>query len=227
VRVLALVHGEYFGAGTFGEVIRDRGHELVEWESSVGLPPDDDYDALIVFGGRPNPDEEREKPWLADELQLLANHLDEGTPMLGVCLGAQLLAKVSGGRAFRLDEDERGWADVELTPAARDDPLFAAWPERVRAFESHGYSLEPPPGAVELARNRHVQAYRIEGGRRVWGVQFHPEVTAAQANDFVDRRADELRDPAGFRAETAREIGRWTELGRSLCGAFLDQAYPG
>jgi GMP synthase (glutamine-hydrolysing) len=225
VRVLALVHGEYFGAGTFGEVVRERCDELVEWEGSVGLPPDEDYDALMVFGGRTNPDEEGEKPWLADELELLRGHLDEGTPMLGVCLGAQLLAKVSGGRAFPLDEAERGWADVELMPAARDDPLFAAWPERVRAFESHGYSLEPPAGAVELARNRQVQAYRIGG--RVWGVQFHPEVTAAQIDDFVDLRADELVDPAGVRAETAREIGRWTELGRSLCGAFLDQAYPG
>ena len=223
--MLALVHGEYFGAGTFGEVVRARGDELVEWESSAGLPPDEDYDALMVFGGRTNPDEDGGKPWLADELELLRGHLDACTPMLGVCLGAQLLARVSGGRAFPLDEAERGWADVQLTAAARDDPLFAAWPERVRAFESHGYSLEPPAGAVELARNRQVQAYRI--GARVWGVQFHPEVTAAQIDDFVDLRADELVDPAGVRAETAREIGRWNGLGRSLCGAFLEQAYPG
>jgi GMP synthase (glutamine-hydrolysing) len=221
VRVLALVHGEYFGAGTFGDVVRGRGDELVEWESSGGPPPDADYDALIVFGGRTNPDEEHDKPWLADELDLLRGHLDAGTPMLGVCLGAQLLAKVSGGRAFRLDEAERGWADVELTAAGRADLLFAAWPDRVRAFESHGYSFELPPRAAELARNHHVQAYRI--GDRVWGVQFHPEVTAAQVDDFVDLRGDELRDPAEFRAETAREIGRWNALGNSLCSAFLER----
>jgi GMP synthase (glutamine-hydrolysing) len=221
VRVLALVHGEYFGAGTFGDVIRARGAELVEWESSVGPPPDADYDALIVFGGRTNPDEEREKPWLADELELLRTRLDEGTPMLGVCLGAQLLAKASGGRAFRLEQAVRGWADVQLTPAGREDPLFAAWPERVRAFESHGYSFEPPAGAVELARDAQVEAFRI--GERVWAVQFHPEVTAAQIDAFVDLRADELGDPAAVRAETAREIGRWNRLGRSLCDAFLGE----
>jgi GMP synthase (glutamine-hydrolysing) len=222
MRVLALVHGEYFGAGLFGDVVRERGHKLVEWESSVGAPPEADYGAVLVFGGRTNPDEEADKPWLAGELDLLRKHLDAGTPLLGVCLGGQLLAKVAGGRAYRLDEAERGWADVELTTAARKDPLFSAWPERVRAFESHAYTFEPPAGSIELARNRHPQAYRI--GDRVWGVQFHPEVTAAQVEDFIDRRSDELRDPAQFRAESVEHIGSWNELGRALCGGFLEAA---
>jgi GMP synthase-like glutamine amidotransferase len=222
VRVLALVHGEYFGPGTFGDVVRERGHELVEWESSVGPAPDDDYGAVLVFGGRTHPDEEQEKPWLAHELDLLQRRLETGTPLLGVCLGAQLVAKAAGGRAYPLDEPERGWADVELTSEGRRDPLFAAWPERVRAFESHAYGFELPAGSVELARNRYPQAYRVGG--RAWGVQFHPEVTAAQVDDFIERRSAELHDPAGVRAETVEQIGRWNGLGRALCGAFLDEA---
>jgi GMP synthase (glutamine-hydrolysing) len=220
--VLALVHGEYFGAGLFGDVVREHGHELVEWESSIGLPPEADYDAILVFGGRTNPDEELDKPWLASELDLLRTRLDAGTPLLGVCLGAQLVAKAAGGRAYPLDEPERGWADVELTPAGREDPLFAAWPERVRAFESHAYTFEPPAGSVELARNRHSQAFRV--GDRAWGVQFHPEVTPAQVRDFIERRSAELRDPELVRAETVDQLGRWNELGRALCGSFLDEA---
>jgi GMP synthase (glutamine-hydrolysing) len=121
-----------------------------------------------------------------------------------------------------LEEPERGWADVELTEAGREDTLFAGWPGRFRAFESHAYSWSAPAEAVELARNRHSQAYRL--GDHVWAVQFHPEVTAGQVDDFVELRAGELHDPAAQAAETRRQIDRWNELGRALCSAFLVRA---
>lgn len=222
MRVLALVHGVYFGPGFFGDVVREEGHDLVEWEASLGSPPDVGYDAVMCFGGRTHPDEESEKPWLTDELRLLEVALEAQTPLLGICLGAQLVSRAAGGRVFSIEEPERGWADVELTEAGKVDQLFLSWPERFRAFESHAYSWEPPPGAVELARNRHSQAYRI--GDHAWALQFHPEVTAQQADDFILRRADELGDPAAERAETVRQIETWNALGRNLCRSFLASA---
>ncbi len=222
MRVLALTHGVYFGSGLFADVVRERGFELVEWEASLGPPPDVEYGAVMTFGGRTHPDEDGDKAWLADELGLLDRALQAGTPLLGICLGAQLVARAAGGGVFAIDEPERGWTDVELTSAGVEDPLFRGWPERFRAFESHAYSWQAPPHAVELARNRFSQAYRV--GEHAWAVQFHPEVSAQQVEDFLLRRADELGDPAAERAETLRQIDVWNALGRSFCDAFLAQA---
>jgi GMP synthase-like glutamine amidotransferase len=225
MRVLALVHGVYFGPGFFADVVREAGHELVDWEASLGPPPDVGYDAVMCFGGRTHPDEEPDKPWLADELRLLQVALQSGTPLLGICLGAQLVARAAGGEVYPIDEPERGWTDVELTEAGEADDLFAAWPRRFRAFESHAYSYDPPPEAVVLARNSYPQAFRL--GDHAWATQFHPEVTAQQAEDFILRRAGELGDPAAERSETVRQIETWNALGRSLCRAFLARAERG
>jgi GMP synthase (glutamine-hydrolysing) len=114
VRVLALTHGPNVGPGVFADAVRAGGHELVEHELPVAGVPQDEPDAIVVLGGAMHPDEEKRHGWLVPELRYLEEHLERGTPMLGVCLGSQLVARAAGARVFRAAEPEVGWILVEL-----------------------------------------------------------------------------------------------------------------
>src|SRR5204863_2879167 len=106
---------------------------------------------------------------------------------LGVCLGAQLLAKAVGAEVYRHRQKEIGWYGIELTPEALDDPLFAGLPSTQTVFQWHGDTFDLPEGAVLLAKGatcRH-QAFRL--GRAAYGVQFHPEMTLEMVGDWLDQ----------------------------------------
>jgi GMP synthase-like glutamine amidotransferase len=231
MRVLAIVHQTDAGAGVFGEVARESGHELVEWVPTNGGPPDlDGVGAAMVFGGAMHVDQEGANPWLRGEKALLRRLLGAGLPLLGVCLGSQLLAEAAGAAPIRASEPEIGWVPVERTAAGRADPLTGALPERFEAFEWHSYEAPLPDGAVALATSPVcLQAYRLEG-TRAWGIQFHAEVTDAEVNawlDTWDSDEDAVRiglDPEGLRAETLGRLAEWNELGRGIAGRFLAEA---
>lgn len=220
MRVLALTHGPSVGPGVFGDAVRVAGHELAVHELPAAGVPRDDADAVIVLGGAMHPDEEDRHGWLRPELRYLERQLERGTPLLGVCLGSQLIARAAGARVFRADEPEVGWLPVELTAAGAADPVASALPERFDAFQWHHYTHELPEGAVELARSPVcLQAFRLGAA---WGVQFHPEVRAEQLESWLAEDPDDVADPAALRAETRGRIESWNELGRRLCAAFLN-----
>jgi GMP synthase-like glutamine amidotransferase len=214
LRVLSLIHQEDAAAGVFADVVDD----LEEASFALGRPPSGDgYDATLVFGGEVNVDEEDRHPWMREEKRYLRALVEAGHPVLGVCLGSQLLAEAAGGRVGKLPQPEVGWHDVELVG---EDPVLGALPRRFRALEWHGYRFELPPGAIELARNTvGLQAFRL-ADKPVYGIQFHAEVTARDLDGWI---ADE-DDPDPTLADSAQEIGRWNELGRELCRAFLREA---
>jgi GMP synthase (glutamine-hydrolysing) len=225
MHVLGLIHGEAVRAGVFADAIAGRGHELEEWSMAWDTPiprPLDDYGAVIIFGGAMHADQDDRHPWLREENMFLQRLLDLGTPMLGVCLGAQLLAKASHAPVFPVPEPEIGWHEVELTDAAADDPVLGGLPDRFDAFQWHYYGHGVPAGADELARSPVcTQAFRL--GERVWGVQFHPEVTLAQVEQWAGEEPEAA--PIARRLEETRSrIEDWNELGRGLCGAFLEVA---
>jgi GMP synthase-like glutamine amidotransferase len=219
VRVLALTHGPSVGPGVFADAVRESGHELVEWPVQLRGAPADEADAVLVLGGAMHPDEEERHGWLRPELDYLRGLLEGGTPVFGVCLGSQLLARAAGASVFRSSEPEVGWLPVELTEAGASDPVAASLPARFDAFQWHHYTHELPAGAVELARSRVcTQAFRLG---RAWGVQFHPEVRAAQVESWLSEDPDDVPDPQALRSETRERIEGWNELGRGLCAAFL------
>ena len=220
MRVLAITHGPSVGPGVFADAVRAAGHELVERQLPIDGVPGDDADAIVVLGGAMHPDEEERHGWLRPELRYLEQQLERGTPMLGVCLGSQLIARAAGARVFRADAPEVGWFPVDVTEAGATDPVAAALPSRFDAFQWHHYTHDLPDGAVELARSEVcLQAYRLGNG---WGVQFHPEVRAEQVESWLAEDPDDVADPAALRAETRARIADWNELGRRLCSAFLN-----
>ena len=219
MKVLALTHGDNVGPGVFADAVRTGGHELVERSLPRDGVPEEDADALIVLGGAMHPDEDEQHGWLRPELRYLERQLEDGTPILGVCLGSQLIARAAGADVFRSPESEVGWVPVERTSAAGSDPVGAALPERFDAFQWHHYTHDLPDGAVELARSRVcTQAFRLGNA---WGVQFHPEVHARQVESWLAEEPDDVADPQALLAETRRRIDGWNELGRGLCAAFL------
>jgi GMP synthase (glutamine-hydrolysing) len=223
VRVLAVTHGPSVGAGVFAEAIRAAGHELFEWcVPTSPTPPPDGHDATIVLGGGMHADQEELHPWLLPELDFIRAELVRETPLLGVCLGAQLVARAAGGRAIRAPVSEVGWRDVELTEPGRADRVLSSLPDRFEAFQWHHYTWELP-AATELARGGGLpQAYGL--GERVWAVQFHPEVTSAQIERWIGEDPEDVDDPDALRTANRDRIGAWNRLGRGLCAAFLREA---
>jgi GMP synthase-like glutamine amidotransferase len=219
VKVLALTHGPSVGPGVFADAVGAAGHELVERQVPVAGAPTEAADAVIVLGGAMHPDEEERHGWLRPELEYLSGLLESGTPVLGVCLGSQLIARAAGASVFRAREPEVGWLPVELTEAAAADPVASSLPDRFDAFQWHHYTHELPAGAVELARSRIcTQAFRLGPA---WGVQFHPEVRAAQVEAWLSEDPDDVADPHALREATRERIDAWNDLGRGLCAAFL------
>jgi GMP synthase (glutamine-hydrolysing) len=224
--VLAVIHGEKVRSGVFGDVVEVRGHRLEEWSLAWGPSPPrplDAYSAVLVFGGAMHADQDGHHPWLREENLFLQRLLDTGIPVLGICLGAQLLAKAAHAHVGPVDEPEIGWYTVELTEAAADDPLLGRLPPRFEAFQWHYYEHGLPAGAVELARSPLcTQAFRL--GDSAWGVQFHPEVTLAQVEGWLEDDEPVPLDRERLLADTRERIAPWNELGRTLCDAFVDVA---
>jgi GMP synthase (glutamine-hydrolysing) len=228
VKVVAAVHQDDGGPVVFGELIRGLGHELIEWRPADGPPPGG-ADAALVLGGSMHVDQEDAHPWLVPEGEWIRSLLRDRVPTLGVCLGSELLAHAAGWPVVRMPRSEIGWHNVELTPAAPDDPLLSVAPARFPAFQWHSYAVEPPDEPAVLAVNPAcAQAYRV--GVRAWGIQFHAEVDAAAIEHWLDdgQDDDDARevglDIEAERRRTWREIAAWNDLGRALCGRFLELA---
>lgn len=232
MRVLTIVHEHDAGPGVFGEVLAASGAEVDRWlaaEQSSPPAATTAYDVVMTFGGAMHPHQQERHPWLADEKRLLADVLADGVPLLGVCLGAELIAEVAGGATRHMPCPEIGWYEVSLTDAGHDDPVLGPVGAGFQALEWHSYAIEPPAGAAVLARSEScVQGYRIGG--RAWGIQFHAEVTDSDFQYWLDHYtmdADAVRvglDPDAIARATAGRMQSWHELGRGICARFLEAA---
>jgi GMP synthase (glutamine-hydrolysing) len=227
VRVLTVVHQPNAGPGVFAEEAAARGVELLEWRPPEGGAPPAGWDAALVLGGAMDADQEGSLAWLGPEKRAFSEWLDARLPVLGVCLGAQLVCEAAGGGVGRLSEPEIGWHEVAVTEAGRDDPVTAPLSERFTAFQWHSYAFEPPEGATVLATSAAgVQAVRLDDAD--YAIQFHAEVSSADALDWIadyESDPDAVRvgvDPERLAAETRARIAAWNSTGRALFGRWLD-----
>ena len=168
------------------------GVRTVTWQAlSQPEPPAGAFDGLIVLGGVVNPDGTDGDAPLDREREAISDAHARGVPVLGVCLGAQLVAQALEGGAQRMPAGEVGWVRIELDAAAATDALFAGVPPTMDVLEWHDYSCTPPAGAVRLAHSPScVQAFRV--GATTWGLQFHLEVTRAVLEEWAATGAAEL-----------------------------------
>ncbi|MFA7593604.1 MAG: type 1 glutamine amidotransferase [Thiohalobacteraceae bacterium] len=204
MRIHFLQHVAFEDLASIHDWIGRGGHAVsgTRLYAGEGLPHPDRVDLLIVLGGPMGVYDIDAHPWLTAEKMFLRQVIDAGRRVLGICLGAQLIADVLGARVYRNAQREIGWFPVTRTAAAVHSPLGTLLPERFDAFHWHGDTFDLPPGAVHLARSaacRH-QAYAIDG--RILGLQFHLETTPASARALIEHGMDELRDAPGIQTPT-------------------------
>lgn len=221
-RILAITHPGGGTSGVFADAALEHGDTIDEW--SPALEPDaaralDDYRSLVVLGGDQNVCELERYPYLSVEIELIGEWLASGRPLLGVCLGAQLLAHVAGGDVVAAHEPELGWYDVELTAEGRADPVLGFGAARFSSLQWHSYAAQPPACAAVLARNDAcVQAFRIGSA---WGVQYHPEVTTAIIDGWIaDARTSGEGDPVPAFGDLSARLSPWMAYGRELFARF-------
>lgn len=197
-----------------------QGPDLDELEPAVT-----DFAGVVLLGGALLPDDDERAPFLAHERELIVEAMTNGVPLLGICLGAQLLAHVGGGAVTpRSGETERGSCAITVLPAAADDPLFGAVSEydELRVIQNHDDSITAlPPDAVLLATSDacRVQAFRL--GATSWGVQFHPEADAERIATWDEAALSAAGlDRAALLAAARSDADVSTAQARALVGAF-------
>jgi GMP synthase-like glutamine amidotransferase len=222
MRVHVLRHVEFEGPAMIAEWAAERGHSLSESMASDGdLPATGDVDLLVVMGGPMAADDLEGNPWLEPEIACIRDAIDGGRLVLGICLGAQLIAAAAGGSVRRNAYREIGWYPVRRTAASARDPLFAAFPDVLVVGHWHGDTFELPDGIEPLLSSDACanQAFSLADGRVV-GLQFHLEWTVEALESLVDACIDELSVSSPY-VTTAAEMLSHAERHVASCRAAL------
>ena len=168
---------------------------------NAALPSLHHLNLVIAMGGPMSVNDETAHPWLRAEKRFIRNAVARGTPVLGICLGSQLIASALGARIYPNTQKEIGWFPLE---AVRAEGEAFRFPEKFPSFHWHGETFDLPPGAIRLARSAACANQSFQVGRRTLALQFHLEVTAEAVKAFVDHCGDELR-PAPY-VQSAEEM---------------------
>lgn len=199
MRVCILQHVEFEGPGSIilWAKERDARVTVIRLYKQPVMPKRGEFDLLIVLGGPMSANDERDILWLVEEKRLIRESVLDGTPVLGICLGAQLMASALGASVYRGTRREIGWFSVY---SSRNVTGFQ-FPETLDAFHWHGETFDLPVGAVRLASSDAYinQAFQI--GERAIGLQFHLETTAENVNALVENCGDELAIAPGVQLE--------------------------
>jgi GMP synthase-like glutamine amidotransferase len=186
-------HVTFEGLGTVRAWAELRHHRLVRsLAPTEDFPDPADVEWLVVMGGPMSANDHRRNPWLLPEKRLIEDVIEQGGRVLGICLGAQLVAQVLGGTVRRSSEPEIGWFPVRLTPAGAASGALASLPLQFVAGHWHGDTFDLPPGVASGAESDACanQAFDYDG--RVWGLQFHLEWDEAGLGRLVQECAEEL-----------------------------------
>ncbi len=231
-KVLVFQHVAAEPLGTLDPMLRARGHRIryVNFHRNPDAKPEiERYNALIVLGGPQMPDQGKQHSHLLEEMRCIEVALKREIPVLGICLGAQLLAYTLGGGVRRMDKWEIGWYDLKPTRQAASDPLFCALEEPQPAFQWHGYTFDLPDGAVHLARSDSCENQAFRYGPNSYGLQCHLELDERLINRWLslpEYLEDIVKNGRRGNAETIRKqthelIGHSTDLSMKIFGQFL------
>lgn len=170
------------------------------------LPSTSDFDFLIILGGRMGAYEEEKYPWLTLEKKLIKEAINQGKMVMGICLGAQLIANVLGGEVYPHKHQEIGWWTVELTEAAKSSELFKGIPKEFTVFQYHRDTFDLPHDVIRLASNQACRNQAFSYKNHVIGLQFHPE--------FSENTLYKLKEKFGDRVSSDEFIqnpANWTK----------------
>lgn len=160
--------------------------------NNESLPSADEFDWLVILGGPMTIYEEEKYPWLMAEKYLIAEALVDEKVILGVCLGAQLLADVLGSKVYKNHHREIGWFPVSLTQEASKSTIFSSLPKRFVAFHWHSETMDLPSGCIRIAESNGCINQAFEYDERVIGLQFHLESTEDNIKGLLQNCEDEL-----------------------------------
>lgn len=227
-KVLMVINSTESGPRRAGEWLREAGIETVDVVAETTPLPEnlDGFDGLVMLGGGLLPYEDENAPWLATERELARQAIDADLPTLGICLGGQLLAHVGGGEVRgEYGTPESGAVLITTTAAGRNDPVLGVLGEGAHMIENHVDQItQLPADAVLLGRSADVenQAFRI--GKRVWGLQFHPEVNAERIAQWDESALGKKGFDREKLVAKARAVdGENTRASKALIDAFADQ----
>jgi len=190
VKAHYLQHVPFEGLGSIEPWLETAGYEITATRlfDSMRLPGIDEFDLLIVMGGAMSVNDEGEYDWLAPEKQFIRHAITAGRAVLGICLGAQLIASSLGARVYPNRHKEIGWFPVQGVQC--DDASRFHFSSSMDVFHWHGETFDLPPGAVQLARSKGCENQAFQIGRSVMGLQFHLETTPVSAGELVSHCGD-------------------------------------
>ncbi|MEI7908688.1 MAG: type 1 glutamine amidotransferase [Verrucomicrobiota bacterium] len=205
MRIHYLQHMGCEGIGRIANWAEERGHAVSATHLYRGeaLPDDGSFDFLLIMGGPMNIYEYRNHPWLPAEKLFIKRAIDSGKIVLGICLGAQLIADVSGAKIFQNPTLEIGWFPLRFNAARQAIPALRDFPSELTPLHWHGDTFQLPPGALHLATSAACANQAFTVGQRVIGLQFHIEMDAPDVAAFLD---DTLPEPVPGQVQSAAEI---------------------
>jgi GMP synthase (glutamine-hydrolysing) len=193
--VLVFQHDPFEDLGFFSEILEKQRTVYRVLRLFHGEMPAEDWErigALIILGGPMSVNDEEEYPFLRWEKRIIRAAIDEAVPVVGICLGAQLIAATLGTLVYHGRVKEIGWSPISITPHGQVDSLLGYLPENATVFQWHGDGFELPAGAIRLASsvNYKNQAFRV--GKNIYALQFHLEVTPPMIARWIDERSKDL-----------------------------------
>ncbi|MCX8116851.1 MAG: type 1 glutamine amidotransferase [Desulfobacterota bacterium] len=195
MKVLILKHVNTEGPGLIEDFLIQQGapYHIIDLSLSPYLPKPDAFSHIVILGGPMNVYEEDRYPFLKMEDLFLKEAIQRGRTILGICLGAQLIAKALGARVYRAPLKEMGWDQVVLTEEGRKDPLFSGFPKRFSVFQWHEDTFDLPNQAKLLATSAFVSHQAFRYGDEIYGLQFHLEMTEEMIRAWVEED-EEIRE---------------------------------
>jgi GMP synthase-like glutamine amidotransferase len=185
-------HVPFEGLGSIEPWLQAAGYEITNTRffKSAEFPDLKKIDLLIIMGGPMSVNDEDKFPWLVSEKQFICEAINSGKPVLGICLGAQLIASARGARVYRNDAKEIGWFPIYRI-SSNDNSIFS-FPSSVKVFHWHGETFDLPSGATRLAKSKGCENQAFQIGKSVIGLQFHLETTPNAAQELVSHCREEL-----------------------------------
>lgn len=189
-------HVPFESLGIIEQWTYDRSHTLSStkvYENTV-FPDINTFDWLIIMGGPMGANDHHEYPWLIAEKTFMSKAIDAGKTVIGICLGAQIIASVLGARVYKNKYKEIGWLPVQFTPDALKCPVFKDFPQTTQVFQWHGDTFDMPQNSLHVAYSNACANQSFIYNNKVIGLQFHCEMTEQNILDILVDCADELVD---------------------------------